>query len=87
MVNVVTCQVVRQAHHRSRSVDALYYYQPRVSATWDGATAAWASNFGQLKKNKQGALTKQPYAGYADIYAVDIGVEDVPAAEYLGDCR
>jgi hypothetical protein len=77
MVNVVTCQVVRVAHHRSRSVNDSYYYQPRVSASWgdaNGASAAWLSNFGQVKKSKQ------PYAGYADVYATDITRADVPAA-------
>ena len=82
MVNVVDGQVLRVAHHRSRSVFDSYYYQPRVSASWgdcDGVTAGWLSNFGQLQKNKQGRLMKQPYAGYADIYAVDVAAADVPA--------
>ncbi len=76
MVNVVTCQVLRVAHHRSRSVSDTYYYQPRVSASWghdpllnatDGAMAAWASNFGVANA-----------AGYADIYAIDVAPTDVP---------
>ena len=82
MVNVVDGQVLRVAHHRSRSVFDSYYYQPRVSASWgdcDGVTAGWLSNFGQLQKNKQGRLMKQPYAGYADIYAVDVTAVDVTA--------
>jgi hypothetical protein len=79
MVNVVTCQVARLAHHRSRSVSADYYYQPRVSATWDGTTAGWLSNFGQLQKSKQGRLSTKPYPGYADVYAVDITPADLPA--------
>ncbi len=83
MVNVVSGQVLRMAHHRSRSVFDNYYYQPRVSATWGdcaGVSAGWASNFGQLQKNKQGRLLSKPYAGYADIYAVDVAATDV-----LGD--
>lgn len=62
---------------------------PRVSASWGndgGATAAWASNFGQLKKNKQDRLTKQPYAGYADIYAIDVASGDVPSADKVRGC-
>lgn len=60
MANVLTGEVRRLAHHRSRGVAQSYYYQPRVSATWDGAKVAWASNFG--------------YAGgdYADIYSIDV---------------
>ena len=80
MVNVVTCQVLRVAHHRSRSIDDTYYYQPRVSASWDGTTAGWLSNFGQLQKNKQGRLSTKPYPGYADIYAVDISPPTLPQA-------
>ena len=78
MVNVVTCQVVRVAHHRSRSVSDSYYYQPRVSASWDGTTAAWLSNFGQLQMSEQGRLSTTPYAGYADVYAIDVSPADLP---------
>jgi hypothetical protein len=80
MVNVISRQVLRVAHHRSRSVSTSYFYQPRVSATWgdcDGVSAGWASNFGQLQKNKQGRLSTKPYAGYADIYAIDVAAADV----------
>ena len=83
MVNVVTGQVERVAHHRSRSVNDSYYYQPRVSVSWGdcgGASAAWLSNFGQLKLNKKGQPTRQPNADYADIYAVDVTAADVLSA-------
>ena len=77
MTNVVTGEIRRLAHHRSRGVDDNYRHQPRVSAGWgDCSTAktavAWASNFGQLQKNEQGRLLKRPYAGYSDIYGIDI---------------
>ena len=54
--------VRRLAHHRSRDTDANYYFQPRVSASWDGTKAAWASNFG---------FDASP-TGYSDIYFVQI---------------
>jgi hypothetical protein len=60
MANVLTGELRRLAHHRSRGLGDSYYYQPRVSASWTGAKVAWASNFG--------------YGGtdYADIYAIDV---------------
>jgi hypothetical protein len=66
MVNVLTGEVRRMAHHRSRGLAASYYHQPRVSASWNGGKVAWASNFG--------------YGGtdYADIYAVDVTGADAP---------
>src|SRR2546430_570897 len=54
--------VRRLAHHRSRSLFTNYYYQPRVSASWDGTKAAWASNYGY-----------SGVAGYADIFIVEVG--------------
>jgi hypothetical protein len=60
MANVVTGEIRRLAHHRSRSPQANYYYTPRVSASWDGSVVTWASNMGY------GAN------GYADIYAARI---------------
>jgi hypothetical protein len=59
MANVVTGELRRLAHHRSRGVvAATYYYQPRVSVSWDGTQVAWASNFGYNSPD------------YADIYAI-----------------
>jgi hypothetical protein len=60
MANVLTGELRRLAHHRSRGLDGSYFYQPRVSVSWDGTRVAWASNFG--------------YAGadYADIYAIAV---------------
>jgi concanavalin A-like lectin/glucanase superfamily protein/Big-like domain-containing protein len=54
--NVVTGEIRRLAHHRSRSVDANYYAMPRLSASWGGKYVGWASNFNQ--------------SGVIDIYAV-----------------
>jgi hypothetical protein len=87
MVNVVSGRVLRVAHHRSRSVFDSYFYQPRVSATWGdcaGVSAGWASNFGQLQKNKQGRLSTRPYADYADIYAVDVAAAHVLSGPATG---
>jgi hypothetical protein len=61
MMNVLTGEVRRLAHHRSRGLSSSYYAQPRVSATWDGRLVAWASNFGLDD------------SGYADIYALTVG--------------
>src|SRR5262245_19208515 len=45
--NVLTGEMRRLAHHRSRSVTSMYYYTPRLSASWDGKYVGWASNFNQ----------------------------------------
>jgi Bacterial Ig domain len=61
MANVLTGELRRLAHHRSRGLSGgSYYYQPRVSVSWDGTRVGWASNFG--------------YAGadYGDIYMVHL---------------
>jgi hypothetical protein len=79
MVNVVTSQVVRVAHHRSRSINDSYYYQPRVSASWgdcDGASAGWLSNFGVKLTTPDGV--------YADVYAVDVTADEVPEGDMPG---
>lgn len=60
MMNVLTGEVRRLAHHRSRGLSSSYFAQPRVSATWDGRIVAWASNFGYDD------------TGYADIYALSV---------------
>ncbi|HUF92412.1 MAG TPA: Ig-like domain-containing protein, partial [Candidatus Limnocylindria bacterium] len=61
MANVLTGEVRRLAHHRSRGISGgSYYYQPRVSAGWDGTRVAWASNFGYNGSN------------YGDIYAIAV---------------
>jgi hypothetical protein len=76
MANVITGEVRRLAHHRSRSIDNTYYYQPRVSAAWgscDGpATVAWASNFGR----EAGWDEETGSYRYADIYALDVAATE-----------
>jgi len=54
-INVITGEIRRVAHHRSRGQGADYYYQNRVSASWGGEMIGWASNFNQ--------------SGVVDIYA------------------
>ena len=54
-INVVTNEVRRLAHHRSRGIGADYFYTPRLSVSWGGKYVGWASNFNQ---------------GSVDIYAV-----------------
>jgi hypothetical protein len=61
MANVLTGEVRRLAHHRSRGLGGSYFYQPRVSVSWDGTRVAWASNFGYSSVD------------YADIYAIQVG--------------
>jgi hypothetical protein len=60
-VNVLTGEVRRLAHHRSRGLSSgTYYAQPRVSATWDGSVVLWTSNFGYSSTD------------YADLYAINV---------------
>jgi hypothetical protein len=68
MVNVETSEIRRLAHHRSRQLmnpdeSENYYYQPRVSSSWDGTRIAWASNFNYKNPN-------HPVTQYADIYSI-----------------
>jgi hypothetical protein len=60
MMNVMTGEVRRLAHHRSRGLGSSYYAQPRVNAAWDGSVVAWTSNFGYGG------------SGYADLYALQV---------------
>ena len=46
-INVVSGEVQRLAHHRSRSVYSDYYSTPRLSASWTGNVVGFASNFDQ----------------------------------------
>jgi Big-like domain-containing protein len=62
--NVLTGEVRRLAHHRSRDVyDGPYRYQPRVSASWNGLKVAWASNFNYEFITSDSA--------YVDLYSID----------------
>jgi hypothetical protein len=63
MVNVVTGNIRRLAHHRSRHTEQ-YCNQPRVSVNWDGTKAMYASNYGVVGIGGP--------CGYSDLYSVDI---------------
>jgi len=81
MTNAITGEVRRLAHHRSRGVNDTYRHQPRVSAGWgdcSGVPVAWASNFGQVRKDRQDRSTGKPYSGYSDIYMIDVDGAIVP---------
>jgi hypothetical protein len=59
-------EIRRLAHHRSRDpIDDNYYYQPRVSASWDGTRIAWASNFNYRHPDRDIEDIE-----YADIYSI-----------------
>ncbi len=58
-INVVTGEIRRLAHHRSR-LGADYYDTPRVSVSWGGKWVGWSSNFDQ--------------SGIHDIYAVQFSM-------------
>jgi|CXWL01.1.fsa_nt_gi hypothetical protein len=58
-MNVVTLEVRRYAHHRSRGLSSSYYAQPRISCSWDGSIILWTSNYN----------TSSP-TGYADMYSM-----------------
>jgi hypothetical protein len=60
MINVLTGEIRRLAHHRSRAPRANYFYTPRVSASWDGSLVTWVSNFGYSA------------SGYVDLYAMNV---------------
>ncbi len=62
MVNVLTGELGRLAHTRTRQVMTNYNYFPRVCVSWDGTRAAWASNMGYRSSPD----------GYADIWALDV---------------
>ena len=80
MVDVVAPYTVqRLAHHRSRQLSCLtcdsdgYFFQPRVSASWDGLRVAWASNQG---------YDSRP-AEYADLYVLETPAMDRPLVSPL----
>jgi hypothetical protein len=63
-VNVITGEVRRLAHHRSRSVFNDYFASPRVSASWGGKVVGFASNFNQ--------------SGVNDIYVIPFSATSSP---------
>lgn len=58
-MNVVTLEVRRYAHHRSRGLSSSYYAQPRISCSWDGSIILWTSNYNISSPT-----------GYADMYGM-----------------
>ncbi|MBL8031731.1 MAG: fibronectin type III domain-containing protein, partial [Candidatus Doudnabacteria bacterium] len=62
MVNVLTGEVRRLAHHRGRNLSN-YCATPRINVNWDGTAAMFASNFGALGSSS---------CGYSDLYRVDL---------------
>jgi hypothetical protein len=65
-MNVLTSEVRRYAHHRSRGLITSkyrggYYAQPRISCSWDGSIILWTSNY-----NRQ----LLPEYDYADLYGM-----------------
>jgi hypothetical protein len=63
MVNVLTGECRRFAHHRSRECNP-YSYQPRPSVNWDGTKVAWMSNYGYDDGANGDA--------YSDMYMIDV---------------
>ena len=57
-INVITHEVRRFAHHRSRGVGETgeYSYQPRMSCSWDGSVAIFASNMNTANSGELYAL-------------------------------
>lgn len=63
-INVITLEIRRLAHHRSRGLNANYYNQPRVSCAWDGSVVLWTSNYNLGSPS-----------GYADMYAIQTPIQ------------
>lgn len=66
-MNVLSGEIRRLAHHRSRGLDSNYSASPRVSCSWDGSVVMWVSNF---NKNS-------PF-GYADLYVIQSPLGPAP---------
>src|SRR6266853_379873 len=66
-INVVTLEVRRFAHHRSRGIAAAYSTQPRVSCSWDGSVVLWTSDYN----------VSSP-VGYSDLYAIQSPLAGLP---------
>jgi hypothetical protein len=75
--NVLTAEIRRLAHHRSRgNLGSNYYAQPRVSSSPTGEVIVWTSN-----------MNDSTPAGYADLYAIQsplgAGSGQLPAPQNL----
>jgi hypothetical protein len=58
--NVLTGETRRLAHHRSRSVEDDYFYNPRLTASWHGEYVGWTSNVNQPDSVDVFALSFMP---------------------------
>ncbi len=67
-MNVVTSEVRRYAHHRSRGIDSDYHAQPRISCSWDGSIVLWTSNYNTPLPHPSDPLG--PQNDYADMYGM-----------------
>lgn len=65
-VNVITGDVRRLAHHRSRGIRRAYESEPRVSTDWTGSLVGWASNFNAGD------------GSYADMYVIGDPLDALP---------
>ena len=65
-INVLTGEVGRLAHHRSRSILQDYFASPRLSASWGGKVVGFASNFNRN--------------GVNDIYMIPLSATFFPAS-------
>ncbi len=59
-VNVITGEIRRLAHHRSRGISGSYFYEGRISTSWDGSAVLWTSNFNRSSP-----------ADYSDLYVIN----------------
>lgn len=83
-INVVTLEVRRLCHHRSRSINSSYYYQPHVSSSWDGRLLLFMSN-----------MNDSTPADYTDAYSIDFNPDGsgggdappVPGVSRIGRSR
>jgi hypothetical protein len=57
-VNLVTLEIRRFAHHRTRGTN--YSAMPRVSSSWDGSMVLWFSNYNYA-----------PVSTYGDVYGIN----------------
>jgi len=66
MVNVLTGEVRRLAHHRSRETKGHYCRTPRPSVNWDGTKVMFTSSYGVTAVGGS--------CGYSDLYALDTDI-------------
>lgn len=62
-MNVMTLEVRRYAHHRSRGLSSSYYAQPRISCSWDGSIILWTSNYNTSSPTRYADLYGMAFSG------------------------